>query len=465
VSENTANLFYLITIASFILALHFLSSPRHARLGTWIGAFGMLVAVVVTLAKDDVVTGWWWMAAGIAIGSVIGAVGARTVRMTAMPQMVALFNGVGGGSAALISMVEFHGAWANVGDVGVEQGISTVFSALVGSISFAGSLVAFAKLQELVSGRPITYRGQQVVNTILFAGAVGLGVWAMVGVEFWLLAAAIVAAAVFGVLFVLPIGGADMPVVISLLNAFTGLAAAATGFVLHSNVLIVSGMLVGASGTLLTMLMSRAMNRSIANVLFGAFGKVVTGPAGAAAAATDGASVRSTTADDVAVMLAYAKRVVVVPGYGLAVAQAQHEVRQLADLLEAKGVDVKYAIHPVAGRMPGHMNVLLAEANVPYDQLKEMDEINPDFPQTDVALVVGANDVTNPAARTNPGSPIYGMPILNVDQAQQVVVLKRSMNPGFAGIDNDLYTEPKTSMLFGDAKDSLANLIAAVKTV
>jgi NAD(P) transhydrogenase subunit beta len=255
-----------------------------------------------------------------------------------------------------------------------------------------------------------------------------------------------------------------MPVVISLLNAFTGLAAAATGFVLHSNILIVSGALVGASGTLLTMLMGRAMNRSIANVLFGAFGKVVAGPA-AATAGADGASVRSTTADDVAVMLAYAQRVVVVPGYGLAVAQAQHEVRQLAELLEAKGIDVKYAIHPVAGRMPGHMNVLLAEANVPYDQLKEMDEINPDFPRTDVALVIGANDVTNPAARNNPGSPIYGMPILNVDQAQQVIVLKRSMRPGFAGIDNELYTEPKTAMLFGDAKESVQNLIQAVKTV
>jgi NAD(P) transhydrogenase subunit beta len=271
-------------------------------------------------------------------------------------------------------------------------------------------------------------------------------------------------AAVFGILFVLPIGGADMPVVISLLNAFTGLAAAATGFVLHSNVLIVSGMLVGASGTLLTMLMGKAMNRSIANVLFGAFGKVVTGPAGATPG-VDGASVRATTADDVAVMLAYAKRVVIVPGYGLAVAQAQHEVRQLADLLEQKGVNVAYAIHPVAGRMPGHMNVLLAEANVPYDQLKEMDEINPEFPQTDVALVIGANDVTNPAARSNPSSPIYGMPILDVDKAAAVVVLKRSMSPGFAGIDNDLYANPKTSMLFGDAKDSVSKLIQAVKAV
>jgi len=464
VSQNTANLLYLIPTASFILALRFLSSPRHARLGNQIGAFGMLVAVVVTLFKKDVVTGWWWMAGGALIGSVIGVVGARKVKMTAMPQMVALFNGVGGGAAALISVVEFHGVWANIGNVGAERGISTVLSALIGSISFAGSMVAFAKLQELVSGRPITYPGTQFVNAIVFAGAVGLGAWAMVDVNFWLLVAMVGAAALFGILFVLPIGGADMPVVISLLNAFTGLAAAATGFVLHSNVLIVSGMLVGASGTLLTMMMGRAMNRSIANVLFGAFGKIVAGPVKAAAGA-DGASVRSTTADDVAVMLAYAHRVVVVPGYGLAVAQAQHEVRQLAELLESKGVDVKYAIHPVAGRMPGHMNVLLAEANVPYDQLKEMDEINPDFPRTDVALVIGANDVTNPAARNNPGSPIYGMPILNVDQAQQIVVLKRSMRPGFAGIDNELYTEPKTAMLFGDAKESVQNLITAVKQV
>jgi NAD(P) transhydrogenase subunit beta len=462
--QNASNLLYLVPMAAFILALRFLSSPRHARLGNQIGAVGMLVAVVVTLLKSDVVTGWWWMAAGALIGSVIGVVGARKVKMTAMPQMVALFNGVGGGAAALISVVEFHGVWANVGDVGVERGISTVLSALIGSISFAGSMVAFAKLQELVSGRPITYPGTQFVNAIVFAGAVGLGASAMVDVNFWLLVAMVGAASLFGILFVLPIGGADMPVVISLLNAFTGLAAAATGFVLHSNVLIVSGMLVGASGTLLTMKMGSAMNRSIANVLFGAFGKIVAGPA-AAATGADGASVRSTTADDVAVMLAYAQRVVVVPGYGLAVAQAQHEVRQLAELLESKGVDVKYAIHPVAGRMPGHMNVLLAEANVPYDQLKEMDEINPDFPRTDVALIIGANDVTNPAARNNPGSPIYGMPILNVDQAQQVVVLKRSMRPGFAGIDNELYTEPKTAMLFGDAKESVQNLIAAVKQV
>ena len=463
-STTSANLLYLITIAAFILALRFLSSPRHARLGVQIGAAGMVWAVVVTLALEEVVTGWWWMAGGIAIGSVIGVVGAKNVKMTAMPQMVALFNGVGGGAAALISLVEFHGLWAHSGDVGVERGISTVFSALVGSISFAGSLVAFGKLQDLVSGRPITYPGQQVGNGLLFGASVALGVVAMASVDFWLLAAAIVAAAVFGIVFVLPIGGADMPVVISLLNAFTGLAAAATGFVLHSNVLIVSGMLVGASGTLLTMLMARAMNRSVTNVLFGAFGKVVEA-AGVAGAGADGASVRSATADDVAVMLAFARRVVFVPGYGLAVAQAQHDVRNLAELLEGKGVDVKYAIHPVAGRMPGHMNVLLAEANVPYDELVEMEAINPEFPQTDVAVVVGANDVVNPAARNQPGSPIYGMPILDVDKSQNVVVIKRSMSPGFAGIDNPLFYDPKTVMLFADAKAAMEQLVAAVKNV
>jgi NAD(P) transhydrogenase subunit beta len=464
VSTTTANLLYLITIAAFILALRFLSSPRRARLGVQIGAAGMVWAVIVTLGLEEVVTGYWWMAAGMALGTVIGVVGAKKVKMTAMPQMVALFNGVGGGAAALISLVEFHSVWAHSEDVGVASGISTVFSALVGSISFAGSLVAFGKLQDLISGRPITYPGQQVGNALLFAVSILLGALAVTSVSFWLLAAAILAAALFGVVFVLPIGGADMPVVISLLNAFTGLAASATGFVLHSNVLIVSGMLVGAAGSLLTMLMARAMNRSLANVLFGAFGKLAVAPE-AAAAGADGATVRSATADDIAVMLAYARRVVFVPGYGLAVAQAQHDVRNLAELLEEKGVDVRYAIHPVAGRMPGHMNVLLAEANVPYDELYEMEAINPEFPQTDVSVIVGANDVVNPAARNQPGSPIYGMPILDVDKSQNVVVIKRSMSPGFAGIDNPLFYDPKTVMLFDDAKAAVEKLIAAVKSV
>jgi len=468
VDRELTDLLYLITIVSFIVALRFLSSPRRARLGNWIGAGGMLLAIVVTLAQDAV-DSYWWIAVGVAIGAVVGAVSARRVKMTAMPQMVALFNGVGGGAAALIALAEFHELAPLPGRIGGDETIGLLLSALIGSISFTGSLVAFAKLQELVSGRPIVYGGQQLVNGLLLAAAVGVAVAIVAGAQSeWLLVAILVAAAVFGVLFVLPIGGADMPVVISLLNAFTGLAAAATGFVLHNNVLIVSGALVGASGTLLTTLMGRAMNRSIANVLFGAFGSVTVDPgagAAAAAAAGNGGTVRSASADDVAIMLAYAKRVVVVPGYGLAVAQAQHDVRALADLLEERGVDVRYAIHPVAGRMPGHMNVLLAEANVPYPQLFEMEQINPEFPRTDVALVIGANDVTNPAARSTPSSPIYGMPILDVDRATNVVVLKRSMSPGFAGIDNELYTDPRTVMLFGDAKESVLRLVGSIKAL
>jgi NAD(P) transhydrogenase subunit beta len=461
VGRNTTNLLYLITIVSFILALRFLSRPDKARWGNWIGAIGMLIAIAVTFGQRQIVT-YWEIAVGMVIGGTFGAVAARRVRMTAMPQMVALFNGVGGGAAALVSWAAFHREAPLSGDLKRDISASIVLSALIGSISFAGSMVAFGKLQELIRGRPITYPGQQVVNALVFGAAVAAGIAIVSGVERqWLIWVVLGCAAVFGVLFVLPIGGADMPVVISLLNAFTGLAAAATGFELENNVLIVSGMLVGASGTLLTVLMGRAMNRSITNVLFGAFGQVSAGAA--AVAAGDGGTVRSASAEDVAVMLAYAHKVVFVPGYGLAVAQAQHDVRALADLLEGKGVEVSYAIHPVAGRMPGHMNVLLAEANVPYPQLKEMDDANPEFPRTDVAVVVGANDVVNPDARSNHGSPIYGMPILNVDDAQTVVVLKRSMNPGFAGIENPLFYNPKTVMLFGDAKESIVNLVAGVK--
>jgi len=418
VGVNLTNLLYLVTIVTFILALRFLSSPAHARRGNQIGAAGMLVAIAVTFAKSGL-TSYWEIALGMVIGGGFGAFAARRVKMTAMPQMVALFNGVGGGAAALVSLAELHRLLPEPGAPKVDISLAIVLSALIGSISFAGSMIAFAKLQELIGGRPITYPGQQFVNAALFLSCVAAGVALVSGVQAeWLLWALAAGAAIFGVLFVLPIGGADMPVVISLLNAFTGLAAAATGFELESNVLIVSGMLVGASGTLLTLMMGRAMNRSIGNVLFGAFGKVTA--QAAAVAAGDGGNVRSANAEDVAVMLAYAHKVVFVPGYGLAVAQAQHDVRQLADLLESKGVEVSYAIHPVAGRMPGHMNVLLAEANVPYTQLKEMDEANPEFARTDVAVVVGANDVVNPDARNNQGSPIYGMPILNVDNAQAV---------------------------------------------
>jgi H+-translocating NAD(P) transhydrogenase subunit beta len=463
VSSNLSNVFYLVTIVTFILALRYLSNPATARRGNQIGAVGMLLAIVVTWIKTGG-TSWWALAIGMLIGGGFGAFAARRVKMTAMPQMVALFNGVGGGAAALISLAELHRILPQPGKPTVDILVAIPLSGLIGAISLTGSMIAFAKLQELIKGRPITYPGQKVVNLLLLGACVAVGAALVAGVQDqWLLWAVVGGGAVFGVLFVLPIGGADMPVVISLLNAFTGLAVAVGGFELENNVLIVSGMLVGASGTLLTLMMGRAMNRSIANVLFGAFGQVTE--AAAAVAAGDGGTVRSASAEDVAVMLAYAHKVVFVPGYGLAVAQAQHDVRQLADLLEAKGVEVTYAIHPVAGRMPGHMNVLLAEANVPYPQLKEMDEANPEFSRTDVAVVVGANDVVNPDARNNQGSPIYGMPILNVDNSQAVVVLKRSMNPGFAGIENPLFYNPKTVMLFGDAKQSITKLIQDVKAL
>ena len=471
-TANQTTLAYLPTIIAFILALKFLSSPKHARLGNQLGAIGMALAIVVTILQTDVIhshntVGFILMGVGGLIGSLIGWFGARLVKMTDMPQMVALFNGVGGGAVALVAIVEFHEKIGQVtGRLAVDISVAIVISALIGSISFAGSMIAFGKLQGLVGDRPIVWPAQRIMNIAILAGGIAAGAVILVGGHpyqlIWLLLIEIGAALLFGIFFVLPIGGADMPVVIALLNAFTGLSASAAGFELHQDVLIVSGMLVGSSGTLLTLLMCRAMNRSLANVIFGAFGQIQAGPAGAS---SEGLSVRATTPDDVAIMLAYAHKVIIVPGYGLAVAQAQHDVRQLADLLTARGVSVEYAIHPVAGRMPGHMNVLLAEANVPYTQLKEMDEVNSEFPQTDVSLVIGANDVVNPAARTDTSSPIYGMPILDVDKSKAVVVLKRSMNPGFAGIENHLFYEPETSMLFGDAKASITKLIAAVKAV
>jgi NAD(P) transhydrogenase subunit beta len=454
---------YLVTIVCFIVALQYLSHPAKARHGNWIGAVGMAFAIVATFFTPGL-TNYASILIVMAIAAPIGAYAARAVKMTAMPEMVALFNGVGGGAAALVALADFHNSIPEPGRVSYETSVAIVLSALIGSVSFAGSMIAFAKLRELIGGRPITYPGQQIGNMVLLAALVALGLVIVFGPqEQILLVAIILGALAFGVLFVLPIGGADMPVVISLLNAFTGVAAAATGFVLHQNVLIVSGMLVGASGSLLTLMMARAMGRSVSNVFFGAFGQLQTSAEGGVAA--DGGTVRSVTAEDVAVELAYADRVIIVPGYGLAVAQAQHAVRELADELEKRSVDVKYAIHPVAGRMPGHMNVLLAEANVPYDQLMEMDEINPEFERTDIALVIGANDVTNPDARTNQASPIYGMPILDVDKAHTVVVLKRSMRPGFAGVDNPLYTLPNTEMLFGDARESVVKLVAAVKAL
>jgi NAD(P) transhydrogenase subunit beta len=451
---------YLLAAVLFILGLRQLSSPKGARNGNFTAAAGMVIALVATIPQlHFTIEGIAIIAIGVVIGGIVGTVGARMVKMTAIPQMVALFNGVGGGAAALVAVSELLHFGRNPA---FAVAFPSVFSIVIGSISFAGSMVAFAKLQELMTGTPITYPGQQLVNAVLAAAILGfaIAVLAVASVPFSFVSL-MVLALVLGVAFVLPIGGADMPVVISLLNAFTGLAVAASGFTLNNFALIVAGTLVGASGSLLTKLMSDAMGRSITNTLFGAFGQVKAG----AASATGGQArqVRTGTPEDLATLLAYSRRVIIVPGYGLAVAQAQHAVRELADLLEKRGVEVTYAIHPVAGRMPGHMNVLLAEANVPYEQLKEMDEINDEFKDADVALVVGANDVVNPAARSSPGSPIYGMPILNADQAKNIVFMKRSMRPGFAGIDNELLYDPKTIMFFGDAKDSLTKLVSAVK--
>jgi NAD(P) transhydrogenase subunit beta len=449
---------YIVSFSLFIIGLRRLTHPATARQGNKIAAVGMAVAVFATLC-DREIGDWGLIVAGVVIGTAVGIPAARNVKMTAMPQMVALFNGVGGGAVALVAWAEFR--YAN-GDIPLEEMIPVLFSAIVGSVSFWGSNIAFGKLQEILPGRPIMLPGQTFLNAALLLVAVGCGVAIAAGEESEALFIAIlISAALLGNMVVLPIGGADMPVVISLLNAFTGLSAAAAGMALDNTALIVGGMIVGASGSILTNLMAKAMNRSIGNIVMGGFGGAVAAPAGAAD--EEGRTVTSTSADDVAIQLSYASQVVVVPGYGMAVAQAQHAVRELSEELEKRGVDVKFAIHPVAGRMPGHMNVLLAEADVPYEQLKEMDEINGEFSRTDVSLVIGANDVTNPAARTQPDSPIYGMPILNVDESGAVIVLKRSMASGFAGIDNPLFYDPKTSMLFGDAKESITSVLGAVQ--
>jgi proton-translocating NAD(P)+ transhydrogenase subunit beta len=455
---ETIELIYLFCAVCFIVALKGLSSPRWARQGNLVGAAGMVVAIAATFAWPGLHR-IWLIVVGIVVGTAVAIPAARAVKMTAIPQMVAAFNGVGGGAAALVSLAEFQRSHTFAG---VGTAAAVLFSVLIGGVSFTGSAVTFAKLQELMTGRPIVLPQQRLLNIGLGVAALAFVGWGLAGS----MAAAVLllaVALVFGVLFVLPVGGADVPVVISLLNAFTGLAVAASGAVLRTTLLIVAGTLVGASGTMLTQLMSKAMGRSLTNILFGAITATPTA-AGAVTGDSD-RSVRTGTVDDVAVLLAYARRVVVVPGYGLAVAQAQHTVHELAELLEERGVDVGYGIHPVAGRMPGHMNVLLAEANVPYEQLKEMDEVNGQIAQTDVVLVVGANDVVNPAARDQPGSPIYGMPIIDADHARQIVFLKRSMRPGFAGIDNALLYDPKTTMLFGDAKQTLGDLVTAVKAV
>ncbi len=469
--ESVIRLAWLLGAALFVLGLHQMNSPATARVGNQMSAVGMAIAVVGTLVligtRGGVQTlGWPIIAIGVVVGGGLGLYTAQTVKMTAMPQLVSLFNAVGGGAAALIGIDDYIRLAGTAGTtIPLETTVATVLDVIIGCVTFSGSLIASGKLQGLVPGKPILIPGGTVTNAALAAIAVIAALYLIVvGSNVPVLFVIIAVALIFGVTMVLPIGGADMPVVISLLNSFTGTAVAMAGFVIDNPVLIIAGALVGASGGILTKLMADAMNRSVVNIMVGGFG---TGDAaaGAAVGGSGGGGIREVGADDVAIQLAYAQNVIVVPGYGLAVAQAQHAVRELAELLEARGVNVSYAIHPVAGRMPGHMNVLLAEANVPYPQLKEMDDINPEFDRCDVALVVGANDVTNPAARSNPASPIYGMPILDVDHAKSIVVIKRSMRPGYAGIDNELYTNPKTGMLFADAKEGLASLVAAVKQV
>ncbi|MGH3796897.1 MAG: NAD(P)(+) transhydrogenase (Re/Si-specific) subunit beta [Pseudonocardiaceae bacterium] len=453
---------YIVAFALFIYGLMGLTGPQTAVRGNLIAAVGMGIAVVATLLIPGT-SNWVLIALGVIIGTLLGVPAARQVKMTAMPQMVALFNGVGGGAVALIAWVEFRSTHGFDGEPGYVM-VASLFGAIVGSVSFWGSLVAYGKLQELIAGRPISLgRLQQPVNLLMFLAAVACAVAIGLGGHNQLLIiGTLVFAAALGLMVVLPIGGADMPVVISLLNALTGLSAAAAGLALNNTAMIVAGMIVGASGSILTNLMATAMNRSIPAIVAGGFG----GGGGAAPDRELGdRTVRETSAADAAIQMAYANQVVVVPGYGMAVAQAQHTVRDMARLLEDKGVEVKYAIHPVAGRMPGHMNVLLAEADVPYEQLKEMDEINGEFSRTDVALVIGANDVTNPAARNDPNSPIHGMPILNVDESKSVIVLKRSMNTGFAGIQNELYYSERTAMLFGDAKASVESVIEELKAL
>ncbi|MDR1293756.1 MAG: NAD(P)(+) transhydrogenase (Re/Si-specific) subunit beta [Bifidobacteriaceae bacterium] len=473
---------YLVAAVCFVMGLHLMRSPGTARRGNLLSAAGMGAAVLITVVLLlDSRSGVGWhggvfagiaLVGGLAVGGGYGWYSAKTVKMTAMPQLVSVFNAVGGGAAAFVALTDFLHRMSLAGDISgafgvdallpVEFSVPVVLDIVIGSVTFTGSWIAAGKLQGIVSGNPITFAGSRIVMGASALLAVVAGVWTIaVGGNTWLLLACLVGALTFGVLLVLPIGGADMPVVISLLNAFTGLAVAMAGFVVDNEILIVAGALVGASGSILTKQMADAMNRSILSIMVGGFGQGDTSAAAAAVAAS-GASLRTVDADDVAIQLAYASKVMFVPGYGLAAGQAQHEIAELGDLLSAHGVTVYYAVHPVAGRMPGHMNVLLAEASVPYDEMKEMEEANPEFDTADVALVVGANDVTNPAAR-RAGTPISGMPILDVDHAKSVVVIKRGMGQGYAGIDNELYTDPKTGMFFSDAKKGLASLIGAVK--
>jgi proton-translocating NAD(P)+ transhydrogenase subunit beta len=459
-------LVYVAAASCFVLGLHLMNTPATARRGNQLSTGGMVAAVVATFAiiihaGTISVTGWIIMLAGTLLGGGAGLYTARTVQMTAMPQLVSVFNAVGGGAAALVAIHDYINLASGSAGVAEATTVTTMLDVMIGAVTFSGSIIAAGKLQGLINGAPVTFPGSRVVNMAAALIAIGGTIYLIVTPSVAVLMVVIVAALVFGVTMVMPIGGADMPVVISLLNAFTGTAVAMAGFVINNWALIIAGALVGASGGILTKLMADAMNRSLRNIMIGGFG---TGDSGAAAVEGPGGDVRSIAADDAAIQLAYAQKVIIVPGYGLAAAQAQHQVAELAALLEQRGIEVSYAIHPVAGRMPGHMNVLLAEANVPYPLLKEMDDINPEFPRADVALVIGANDVTNPAAR-RAGTAISGMPILDVDHAKSIIVIKRSMASGYAGIDNELYVDPKTSMFFSDAKTALTELTAAVKTL
>ena len=462
---NLTNAAYILASVLFIIGLLWLRSPETARAGNRLSALGMLIAVAVTLIDRDIVR-YEWIIAGVIIGALIGAVAARQVQLTAMPQMVAVFNGFGGAASAIVAAAELIrlNKDSDVDDVNLIVSITVAASIIIGSITLTGSLIAFGKLQGLVATQPVLIPGRHILNAIISIATIAMAVWLIIepSSQIPLIAMAIIAL-IIGVMTVIPIGGADMPVVIALLNSYSGLAAAAAGFALENNMLIIAGSLVGASGLILTRIMTRAMNRSLANVMFGGFGVADSSGAPGADATTVDKPVRSIEAPEAAIVLGYAQSVIFVPGYGLAVAQAQHQVRELADMLKERGASVRYAVHPVAGRMPGHMNVLLAEADVPYDELKDLDEINSEFSRSDVAVVIGANDVTNPAARTDRSSPIYGMPILNVDQARSTIVLKRSLASGFAGVENELFHMENTMMLFGDARASVENVITEMK--
>jgi NAD(P) transhydrogenase subunit beta len=454
-------LIYLVATGIFIIGIKRLGSPATARSGNQLAALGMFIGVVVTLFDQQIIT-YEYIIAGIIVGAAIGATAAKKVEMTAMPEMVAIFNGFGGGASAVVAWGEFTRFEASA--IATQDLVTIGLSILIGSITFTGSFIAFGKLKGFISGNPITFPGHNIFNGLLTVGTLGLVGWLTYDptsqLTFWLLFGI---ALLLGILTVIPIGGADMPVVISLLNSYSGIAASMAGFVINNNLLIISGALVGAAGLILTNIMCKAMNRTLGNVLFGAFGG--DGGSGGGPAADTDKTVRETTPDDVALQCAYSDRVVIVPGYGLAVAQAQHVLKEVADKLEKRGVEVKYGIHPVAGRMPGHMNVLLAEADVPYDQLFDMEQINPEFKSTDVVLIIGANDVVNPVAKTEPGSPIYGMPIMDVDEADRTIIFKRSLSPGFAGIDNPLFYKESNQMFFGDAKESLQALSQAIAEV